>query len=269
MNWRLERIGLLAVVALVVACSRSQGPSAPLQAKSSTAPVREIEVLEKRPHDTRAFTQGFLWRGDELWESTGQYGESELRQLDPISGLARRGVRLADSRLFGEGLALHEGRLYQLTWKSGICFVWDPDSLEKISQFRYDGEGWGLTSDGIHLWMSNGSSTLQLRDPDTFDVLSQLQVTDGGGDPVDQLNELEWVEGVLLANIWQSSRIAVIDPKSGHVLYFLNASALPLSEDAHAGQDVLNGIAWHPNTGSLWLTGKYWRAMYRIRFSAP
>jgi glutaminyl-peptide cyclotransferase len=225
------------------------------------APAPEIawRLVGSHPHDNAAFTQGLVWHDGALFESTGLYGHSQLRRVDPRSGrvLARR--RLA-ADLFGEGLALAGAHLYQLTWRSGRGFVYRASDLEPVREFRYRGEGWGLAFDGRRLFMSDGSATLRVVEPEGFREVAQLRVHDDGA-PVPLLNELEFAEGHLYANVWRSDRIARIDPKSGRVTGWLDLSGL-LSPLWSASVDVLNGIAWDFAQRRLWVTGKLWPRIF-------
>lgn len=216
------------------------------------------------PHDPEAFTQGLLADADVWLESLGLYGRSELREVDRRTGRVRRRVPL-DRRFFGEGLALWRGHLYQLTWREGICLVYDRETFELQRQFTYPGEGWGLTADENHLYMSDGSATIRVLAPETFTEIRSMEVRGHDG-PVRLLNELERVNGEIWANIFQSKRIVRFNPADGRVLGFLDLSHLPLAEDAHPGQDVLNGIAADPDGTSVWVTGKNWKRLYRLEW---
>jgi glutamine cyclotransferase len=164
--------------------------------------------------------------------------------------------------LFGEGITLYQGKIYQLTWRNGICFVYERDSFRNITEFSYAGEGWGLTHDGKHLIMSDGSDTLTFRDPDTFAVVKRLQVKAAGA-PVRNLNELEYVEGEIYANVWQTDLIARISPRTGEVVGWIDLSGL-LSEREAREADVLNGIAYDPKEKRLFVTGKLWPKLFEI-----
>jgi glutamine cyclotransferase len=220
-------------------------------------------VVARRPHDPKAFTQGLLFADGALFESTGRYGESSLRRVDPETGRVARRVALPP-QVFGEGLALFHGELYQLTWREGRCFVYDATTLEKRRELTYEGEGWGLTTDGGSLLvMSDGSSTLRFVDPASFRVGREVRVHDGER-AVDRLNELEWARGEILANVWGASTIARIDPGSGAVLGYLDLSGLP--EPQHDDPDaVLNGIAYDAERDRLFVTGKRWSSVFEIR----
>lgn len=225
-------------------------------------------VLDERPHDPGAFTQGLVYDDDgRLFESTGGYGRSELREVDPDTGEVLRSQPLPEEQ-FAEGLAVSAGDLVQLTWKEGVAHRWNPDTFAPVGEFSYSGEGWGITTDGDGLLItSDGSDRLTFRDPDTFDAMRVVTVRRGGR-PVERLNELEWVDGVLWANVWRTDEIVRIDPERGEVTGVVDLAALgpdpPPSDDA-----VLNGIAHRPGDPPdvLWVTGKNWPTLYRIRIA--
>ena len=234
--------------------------------------VWRIEVLDRRPHDLEAYTQGLLWRAGVVWESTGSYGASSLRAWRWSDGeeLARANL---DPTLFGEGIALvPEGgeRLVQLTWRRGEALVWSLDPLREQGRIRYDGEGWGLAWNGADLIVSDGTPVLSFRDPGTFEVRRRLRVTRQGM-PLPDLNELELVDELLFANLYGSDEIAAIDLDSGSVVAVVDAAGL-LTEEEAAAADVLNGIAFRPDTGTFLLTGKYWPWVFEVRilgYDAP
>lgn len=235
-------------------------------------PVRGAEnvaprILEKVPHDAEAFTQGLLIDGEVWLEGTGRYGKSDLREVNRKTGRVIRRLPLP-GQWFGEGVALLDGLIYQLTWRSGICRVVDRESFKVLRTLNYPGEGWGLTTDGTRLFMSDGTSEIRILAPGSFTETGRVRVMENG-QPVKHLNELEWVDGELWANIWQTRRIVRIDPKTGDVLGGLIFPHLPLSEDRWRGQDVLNGIAVDPENGAVWITGKLWKAVYRIEWPMP
>ncbi len=232
------------------------------------APPVEIEVLRARvlkryPHDTKAFTQGLVWHDGVLYESTGRYGASSLRRvrLDDGKVLAERKL---DRRFFGEGLARVDERLIALTWRAGQAIVSDLETLEKQGTLRYDGEGWGLCFDGTSLVMSDGSSTLTFRDPKTMEVHRRVTVRENGI-PVRMLNELECVGPQVYANLWRRQEIVRIDPSTGNVTASIDARGL-LSREAASRADVLNGIAYRPDTETFLLTGKLWPAVFEVEF---
>ena len=222
-----------------------------------------IDVLREFRHDISAYTQGLLWYEGKLYESTGETGKSDLRRLDPTTGAVERLIDL-DPSLFGEGLARVDRRLIQLTWKSEIAFVYDLDTFETEDDFRYVGEGWGLAFDGRRLIMSDGSARLTFRDPQTFDETGSLLVTLRGLAFRD-LNELEWVDGSIYANVWQQDIIVRSDPRSGEITEVIDAAGL-LSPRESRGTDVLNGIAYNPESQTFYITGKLWPKMFEVRF---
>jgi glutamine cyclotransferase len=222
-----------------------------------------VEVVDRMEHDATAFTQGLVHADGLLYESTGLYGESDVRLVEPATG----DVVLEEAipaEFFGEGLAMHDGRLLQLTWQEQQLLVWDRCNLEELDRISYVGQGWGLISDGEVLWRSDGSSALHRHDPDTFEVISTVEVTDRGV-PLARLNELELVDGQIMANVFGEPWIAVIDPATGEVTGWVDASELVAEVDATDSGDVLNGIAVDPATGRLWLTGKRWPTLFEVR----
>jgi glutamine cyclotransferase len=259
----------LAVAALalgVYACRDGNGAptnetETDTTAMGPSAPVATVEQVRSYPHDSTAFTQGLVWRNGRLYESTGRYEQSSIRLVDLETGRVIQRVALG-RQYFAEGLAAVGDSLYQLTWKEGVAFIWDPDDLRQVGQLAYNGEGWGLTSDGRRLIVSDGSSYLTFVDPHTFQVDTTLRVMDGG-QPVDQLNELEWVKGEVWANVWHTHRIARIDPATGRVKGWLDLSALipPVSDQ----EAVLNGIAYDEAADRLLVTGKLWPRLFEIR----
>lgn len=233
----------------------------------ASAPAElEVVVLERLPHDSGAFTQGLLLEDGLLYESTGLYGSSSLREVDPKTGEVVR-IRHLDPSLFGEGLALVEDRLIQLTWRAGTALVYDLETFEPLDSFEYDGEGWGLCFDGESLWMSDGSSTLRARDPETFEVEESLAVT-RDGEPVTRLNELECVGEYIYANVWQTNEIVRVVKESGRVDAVIDAGALlsPQVRAVLSPDAVLNGIAYDPLEETFLITGKLWPAMFEVRF---
>ncbi len=234
------------------------------------API-EYRIVAEYPHDKRAFTQGLLFAEGFLYESTGLRGGSSLRKIDPATGRVVRQRRLS-ARLFAEGLALVDRSLYQITWTSGRAFVRDIDDFSSKREHRYEGDGWGLAWDGRHLVMSDGSATLRFRDPTTFEVVRELEVRQGS-QPLDRLNELEFFDGAIHANIWLSDRVARIDPASGAVKGWLDLAPLADRERKKAEEkndwtvDATNGIAWDAAARRLHVTGKYWSTVYILELS--
>ena len=220
-----------------------------------------VTVVASYPHDPTAYTQGLTIYEGELYEGTGQYGRSTVRRVDLATGIVER-QRALRPEYFGEGITILDDRLYQLTWKSGLGFIYEFDSLALLRTFEIDGEGWGLTHDGTHLIVSNGSAELAFLDPETLDVVNRVTVVDDG-QPVDQLNELEFVRGEVWANVWFDERIARISPASGEVLGWIDLTGLyPRSQRGY--EDVLNGIAFDPVSERLFVTGKNWPRLYEV-----
>lgn len=222
-----------------------------------------VHVIRRYPHATDAFTQGLLWHEGVMYESTGQYGQSSLRKVRLEDGkvLAQRKL---GPKLFGEGLDRVGERLIQLTWRSGLAFVSDLTTLEKQETLSYRGEGWGLCYDGTALVMSDGSSMLEFRDPESMALLGEMSVLKDGR-PIRQLNELECVGSEIYANIWQRDEILRIDRKSGRVTATIDASGL-LSRAEARRADVLNGIAYKPESKTFLLTGKLWPHVFEVEF---
>ena len=221
----------------------------------------EYDVTDRFPHDSTAYTQGLVWADSVLFESTGQYGHSDVRRVDRRSGKVLASRPLPADR-FGEGLALLEGRLYQLTWKEGVAYSYDAATLVPGDSFHYPGEGWGLTTDGTSLIMSDGSDSLRFVSPATFQVQRVVHVRYEKG-PVYQLNELEYANGELLANVYQANWVLRIDPATGLVREVIDFG--DLYQDRPASADVMNGIALAPDGKQLLLTGKFWPTLFEVR----
>ena len=226
-----------------------------------STPTFRLKVVGVYPHDARAFTQGLLFLDGKLYESTGLNGRSSMRRVEMTSGQVELESRLP-GEFFGEGLARVGQRLIQLTWKNHKALVWDLSTLQKQSEFSYDGEGWGLCFDGSHLVMSDGSDTLTLRNPRSFAKEGEIRVRLAGR-PLANLNELECTSQGVYANVWQDNHIARIDARSGEVTAWIDASGL-LDPAEAAVADVLNGIAEMPSTGHLLVTGKLWPHLYEV-----
>jgi glutamine cyclotransferase len=259
-------LGLVGTAGAFGACS--DGKQAAVAADdSSSAPIARTptytyQVVQSYPHDPKAYTQGLQWFENRLFESTGQVGESNIREVELTTGRVIRQQDLEEPH-FGEGIVILGKTLYQITWQSGKAFTYDWTTFKRTGTFTYDGEGWGLTTDGTALIMSNGSSALVWRDPVTFAVTKSLSVTDHGT-PVQNLNELEWVKGEIWANVWQSDNIARIDPATGNVTGWIDLSGLLSATDRTGKEDVLNGIAYDAEKDRLFVTGKLWSRLFEI-----
>lgn len=219
-------------------------------------------VVHTYPHDPHAFTQGLVYVHGILYESTGLNGQSSLRAEDLKTGAIRQKIAVR-RQYFAEGLTDWHGRLIQLTWTSHIGFVYDMSSFRLIKTFHYTGEGWGLTQDGHDLILSDGTSTLRFLDPQDFHEVRRITVTEDG-EPVINLNELEYIHGQIYANVWHSNRILRISPETGDVLGWLDLSNLLSAVKRSDPEAVLNGIAWDPATDHLLVTGKLWPELFEI-----
>lgn len=261
----LLRISLLVPIVLaagyfVSACSQSPTPT---PTPTGTVPVFTYQTVNVYPHDPTAFTQGLAYEGGMLYEGTGLRGHSTLRKVDMESGEVLQFLELQDL-FFGEGVTVYGDRAIQLTWQSNTGFVYDKDSFELLQEFEYPTEGWGITHDGTRLIMSDGTSTLRFLDPHTFEETGRVEVFDEHG-PVVSLNELEYVNGEVYANVWQTDRIAKVAPQTGQVLGWIDLTGLLTPEDRNRPVDVLNGIAYDSKNDRLFVTGKLWPKLFEIR----
>lgn len=230
------------------------------QRKAQTCGYR---IVHTYPHDPKAFMQGLIYLNGHLYESTGLEGQSTLRKVDLQTGEVLQRYDLAPE-IFGEGLTNWKNTLVQLTWKAQTGFVYDRATFHLLRTFHYNGEGWGLTQDGVHIIMSDGSSSLRFLDPQTFQEVRRVVVTDGGVE-VHDLNELEYVHGQIYANIWQTDLIAMISPQSGHVTGWIDLSGLRPASTQENSDAVLNGIAFDAAHNRLFVTGKLWPKLFEIQ----
>ena len=252
--------------------STSAVPDPPAPAGASLFGSAEVLILRALPHDDQAFTQGLALRGGLFYESTGLYGQSTVRIVDPGTGEVITSQALGDG-YFGEGLEVVGDRIVQLTWREGTAFVWDAGTLAPLGSYTYEGEGWGLCAFGDRFVMSDGSSNLAVRDLETFELIGgEIPVRSAAGEPVEMLNELECVDDpvygrLVYANIWLTARIAAVDADTGSAAV-VDASALlgelPPDSPADPG-DVLNGIAYDPERGVFYLAGKRWPLIFEVR----
>jgi glutamine cyclotransferase len=229
-------------------------------------PIYGFEVVRAWPHDRQAFTQGLVWHRGEFLESTGRH-PSTVRRVRVEDGqvLVRRTL---DDRDFGEGLTEIDGRVLTLTWTGEKGFIWDPADLSLKGEFAYRGEGWGLTDDGSRVILSDGSAWLRFFDPATMAETGRVPVT-LHGEPIDRLNELEWIDGEVWANVWQTDFIVRIDPSTGHIVGLVDLEGLLPDRTGMTTDDVLNGIAWDPQGRRLFVTGKNWPNVFEIRLTEP
>lgn len=267
MNHPLDNraIGVVALVvlAVAVACTAFSEPlGTPEKTRGGAVPLIPYEIVAAYPHDAGASTQGLLHAGGALYESTGGRGRSSIRRVEPATGKVTAMHRLPP-HLFGEGIAAVDDRLLQLTWKSRLGFVYDRASLRPVGSFRYATEGWGLTYDGRHLVLSDGSSYLRFHDPETFTVVRELQVRDPDG-PVAHLNELEFARGAIYANVWKTHRIVKVSPETGAVLGEIDLSPIVNDLRLAGHRRVANGIAYDADRDRFYVTGKLWPKLFEI-----
>ena len=229
---------------------------------SEASPTVAARVLARYPHDTTAFTEGLFVRCGRLFESTGFVNRSFIREVDLATGRVRRQVAIPPSQ-FGEGIVDWGPDIVSVTWRDGVGHRWRLADFQYRGGFRYAGEGWGLTRSGRALVLSDGSAVLRFLDPATFAVVRRLPVT-VDGQPLSQLNELEWVDGEILANVWHQNRIARIDPATGRVKGWIDLTAIVRATPVKDAESVPNGIAWDATRRRLYVTGKNWPALYRI-----
>jgi glutamine cyclotransferase len=263
-------VAAVALVALLAGCVENEAPLptptpilTPMPAPTPSTPQDyRHKIVNVYPHDSRAFTQGLVFDNGSLYEGTGRRGESTLRKVELETGTVIKKYRLP-SRYFGEGVTLWNDTLIQLTYQSKIGFVYDKEGFSLKMSFTYPTEGWGLTHDGTHLIMSDGTATLHFLDPATFEEVKRIEVRDNDT-PVMRLNELEYIQGTVYANVWPTSRIVMISPESGQVVGRLDLDGLLSDEGFYQSVGVLNGIAYDSENDRYFVTGKYWPKLFEI-----
>jgi glutamine cyclotransferase len=244
----------------LVAC----GNRASKKRQNPEPPVRhDYKIVATYPHDPEAYTQGLFWNDGALVESTGEYGRSTLRRVALETGEVKHKITLGD-RSFGEGAAIVGNRIYQLTWQEGVCFVYDAATFALTGQFSYRGEGWGLTTDGELLYMSDGTPNITVRDPATFNEQRTIVVRNQGR-TLQYINELEWIDGRIWANVYLTNEIIIIDPADGRVEGIVDLSNIISQLEVTWSTDVMNGIAYDPATKRTWITGKNWNKLFEIK----
>lgn len=257
----IKRIIICTVLSVLILSACSQ-PGA--DKTSGSLPTYGFQVVNSFPHDRKAFTQGLVFHDGLLFESTGLNGSSSLRKVDLQTGEVLKYVSVPE-QYFAEGITLFQGKIFQLTWETQIGFVYDAYSLDKLSEFSYRGEGWGLTNDEHSLIMSDGTNQIRFLDPATFQVQRTIAVSKDDR-PVSRLNELEYVRGEIYSNVWQTDKIVRIDPQSGKLLGEIDLTGLLKPEDRDSSLDVvLNGIAYDDKNDRLFVTGKLWPKLFEIR----
>ena len=250
---------ILLTIFIIAGVSKTEHPFP----NNDSVTILNYSVINSYPHDSTAYTQGLVWYEGKMIEGTGLYGCSSLRSVNPLTGEILR-IHNLSSTIFGEGLTVLNGKIYQLTWKNNICFVYDANSFKELMTFSYGGEGWGLTTDGVNLIMSDGTSKLRFINPSNFTVMKSIDVM-AEDVPVARINELEYVEGVIYANIWLTDTVIGIDPKSGRAIEKIDFSKLKNSDWSNT--DVFNGIAYDAENKRMYVTGKLWPILYEVKLS--
>ena len=251
----------LALVAAVVACGSQ--PKKRASVPQVVQPVEYSYVIKNvYPHSPKSYTQGLQYVDGVMWEGTGEYGRSEINTYTLGDEKPQTRITLPRSE-FGEGITLLGAKLYQLTWESHVCHVYDVATGKKLRDFRYAGEGWGLTSDGEKLFMSNGSANIYKLNPETFSREATITVT-LRGEPIRFINELEWIDGKIWANVYTTDRILIIDPATGVVEGMIDFTGLLKEEDVSDNTDVFNGIAYDAETKRIFVTGKNWNKLFEV-----
>ena len=265
---------VIVVVALFAGCVEKQAPL-PTQTSNppDATPVYGYKIVNTYPHDRKAFTEGLVFDDGFLYEGTGICGESTLRKVELETGKVLKLYHLP-VQFFGEGVTIWNDTLLQLTWKSRIGFVYDKESFLLLREFAYPTEGWGITHDGKHLIMSDGTSALYFLNPDTFEEIGQIEVRDKGV-PIINLNELEYIQGEIYANVWRTNHIARISPETGQVVGWIDLKGLLSEEDLkgllseeNRSEDVLNGIAYDAKQDRIFVTGKCWPKLFEIKLNS-
>ena len=244
------------------AATGSPALPAPSPAPDAPPPVVTAQVVARYPHDPAAFTQGLFVRDGRLYETTGLVGQSTLREVELATGKVHRQVDMP-AGVFGEGATDWGRQVYSITWRDGVAYRWDRRSLRQLGEFRYAGEGWGLTQDGRRLILSDGTPELRFLDPDTFAETGRVTVTLAGS-PLPMLNELEWIDGAVWANVWHQNSLVRIDPATGRVTQVLDLTPLVEAVTVSDPEAVPNGIAWDARAKRLLVTGKKWPALFEI-----
>jgi glutamine cyclotransferase len=261
-----SKLGIQEVSARVYFNGMSQKVTQTIQVLNDVAPkIYDFEIVNEYPHDITSYTQGLEFFNGELYESTGQRGESKLRKVDFKTGSVIKNVDL-ERRYFGEGLSILNNKIYQLTWEGGKGFIYDVESFEKIKEFNYNKskEGWGICNDGIVLYKSDGTEKIWTLDPETLEETEYIQTYTNKGKIVG-INELEWVNGKIYANRYQLDGVAIINPENGAIEGVIDFRSLKKKVTQHPGLDVLNGLAWNSKTNTLFVTGKRWDKLFEVK----
>ncbi|GIU82550.1 MAG: glutaminyl-peptide cyclotransferase [Acidobacteria bacterium] len=262
-------LSLILIAFCIFGCDKKAEVKEEKGGKSTGVPTYTYEVVKVYPHDPKAFTQGLVYHNGYLYEGTGGRKDddfhSSLRKVELETGKVLQKIDLP-GEYFGEGIAILNNKIYQLTWQENTVFVYDLETFRLLKKFTYSGEGWGLTTDGVHLFMSDGTHVIRVVDPEKFETIRTIVVLDEKGKPIMRLNELEYIKGEIWANVWEKTQIVRIDPNSGKLLGRIDLTKLVYEvtrEDERA--DVLNGIAYDAVNDRIFITGKKWRKLFEIR----
>lgn len=259
----LVSLAVLSFSLAIFSCQTS--PATGEKSANQSIPTYDYEIVHVFPHDPDAFTQGLVFHEGNFLESTGEVGHSSLRRVEIETGRVLQRVDVPPP-YFAEGVTLLNGKIYQLTWQHQLGFVYDALTFEKTGEFKYTGEGWGLTTDGQSLILSDGTNRIRFLDPSNFQVTKMISVLDGHT-AVQEINELEYVQGEIYANIWHANRICRIDPNTGRVVGWINLAGLLAPGEVQDEEAVLNGIAYDQTSGRLFVTGKLWPKVFEIRLT--
>jgi glutaminyl-peptide cyclotransferase len=277
---------MLMALAMSAAIGCSGGANAPVNNRSvsnanttrpAPLPVYGYEIIKTYPHDPKAFTQGLLFHNGFLYESTGQEDHSSVRKVEIETGKVLQKFDLPGDN-FAEGLALHDNQLFQITWKNHIGRVYDIEDFKLVREFSYQGDGWGLASDGTHLFMTDGTHVMRVMDPANFKSVRMIAVMREDGRPLMQMNELEYVKGEIWANVWHSEQpeilgkpnyIARIDPANGKILGWIDLEGISPEDTKRGEENTLNGIAYDAANDRIFVTGKNWKKLFEIKLTSP
>lgn len=246
---------LLLIIGLIAVISYS---------KTDDAKKYSFKIVNTYPHDADAFTQGLVFNGGYLYESTGLYGKSSIRKVDINTGEVLKKKKIP-KKFFGEGITIYKNKFYMVTWRSKTGFIYNKDTFEYLGSFNYKTQGWGITHDEKNLILSDGTANLYFINPQNFEVIKTLQVKTKSGNIVKFLNELEYVNGKIYSNIWQTDKIAIIDPKTGTIQNMIDFSELKQKIQSDKKIDVFNGIAYNPDSKTFYLTGKLWPKLFEVK----
>ena len=268
----MKYIQAITLIILLISCNNNDGPTIDPDIepayKSLPAPKNiTYTILAQHPHDTSAYTQGLQIYNGKLYEGTGDFESSSIRITDWKTGAVEKKHVMGSDKIFGEGITIFKNKIYQLTWKSNIVYVYDVNNIDKpVNSFKWATEGWGITNNGTDLIVSDGSATLYFVNPDDFKVKSTIAVVDNNGS-IDSINELEFINGFVYANVYQTNDIIKIEPESGHVVGKMNFANLLQNNEMVPRTDVLNGIAYDSTTNTMLITGKRWPKLFDVKMN--